>query len=99
MLQLSGVYFFIFVLKIHDKEGNNVAALLPQVSKLPNLQVSGSVFIFKAQKGNSFCALSLHSSPSVLSRDVTRRRCQDRMVSAPALLNYLNVGMLAPPSK
>lgn len=32
------------------KEGNNVAALWPEVSKLPNSQVSRSVFIFKAQK-------------------------------------------------
>lgn len=54
MLQLNGVYFLTLlynpVLKIHGKEGNNVAALWPQESKLPNLQVSGSVFIFKAQK-------------------------------------------------
>lgn len=35
----------------HGKEGNNVAALWPQVPKLPNSQVSRSVFIFKAQKG------------------------------------------------
>lgn len=58
------------------------------------------LFLFlKLRKGNSFCTLSLHGSPSVLGRDVTRRRCQDRMVSAPALLNWLNAGMLAPPSK